>query len=149
MTDMKFAAIAALGVVAAVPATAPTVLGIPMPLLLACCAGAMFGLAYTPPEKWGRLLAIPNGPPWWRVLVMAARGGGLIFTLATIVFVMGWSAIAAPHVPGFSWTEKMPSEAIGGILSFAGQFWLPRFIDMGNRWLDGKNKTTSKRRGPP
>lgn len=122
-------------------ATESVLLGIPIALLLAGCAGAMFGLAYTPPEKWGKLLAIPTGPKWKRICIIALRAGGLIFTLMGIVFVMGWSTLAAPHVPGFGWTAAIPQAAVCGLLSFAGQFWLPRAIDAGNRWLESRGKT--------
>lgn len=150
MSDMKFAGVAALGAAGIAPSTNVTVFGIPMGLILAGCAGAMFALAYTPPEKWGKLLAPINGSKWRRAGIMAFRASGMLFMLVGIVIVMGWAALAVPHAPLMEWTERVPPPAIAGLLCFFGQFWLPRVIDASNRWIENKGKpTVRRRRGPP
>lgn len=141
MSELKYAALVVVGAANVVPGV-ELVLGIPMAILLSGCAGAMFGMAYTPPEKWGKLLAAVNGPTWKRVLVMLVRAFGMLFTLTGIVFVAGWVTIAAPFMPFLNWLQPIPPAAVCGILSFAGQFWLPRLINAGNRWIDSRGKAT-------
>jgi hypothetical protein len=137
MTDTKFtAALGAIGALAAPAAGADDVLGIPLGVLLASCAGALFGLAYTPPEQWGRLLAIPNGSRLKRYSWVALRAGGLLFTLAAIAFVCAWLAIGIPHVPGMSWAVGIGPKPMAGILAFAGQHFVPRLLNAGARGID-------------
>ncbi len=80
----------ATGFTATVVQTQAMILGIPAGVLLVACAGALFGLAYTKPEAWGALLAIPPGTRWRRIGWVLLRASGLLFTLAAVAFVSAW-----------------------------------------------------------
>lgn len=119
----------AAGVVAGVTAvavqTGPIFLGIPAGVLLAACAGALFGLAYTKPETWAKLMAIPPGTRMSRVAWIAARACGLAFVLVSAAVASGWTVSAAPHVPGFGWTKDIPPVPFAGLLAFGAQRLIP------------------------
>ena len=110
-------------------------------VLLASCAGALFGLAYTPPEKWGKLLDVPNGEPWRRYTVIFFRACGLLFTLTAIAFASGWAVAVVPYMPGLTWAQAVPAIPAAGLLSFAGQYVVPRSLAAAGRWLDNRGKT--------
>lgn len=112
------------------------VLGVPPPVLLAAVAGALFGLAYTPPERWGTLLAIPKGSPWKRRTWVAIRAGGLVFTLTANAFACSWATQAAPHVPLLTFTAGIPAAALAGLLAFASQHIIPKVLQAAVRKLD-------------
>lgn len=116
----------------------PEVLGIGVGVLMGACAGALFGLANTPPEKWGKLLKIPDGTPAKRYGWICLRAGGLVFTLAGIAFVAGWTATALPHFPLTTWTAPIPAIPLAGLLAYAGQHVFPRAISAATRWIDNR-----------
>lgn len=142
MKDAQLFAALATGVGAAiVPAQVPEFLGMEVGVLMGACAGALFGLANTPPEKWGKLLTIPDAGRWERYGWIALRAGGLVFTLAGIALVAGWTTTALPHFPLTEWTGKIPPIPLAGLLAYGGQHFFPRAINAGSRWLDNRGKT--------
>lgn len=127
------------GFLAFVPAAvvAPdSVLGVPPSVLLAACAGALFGLAYTPPERWGTLLKIPEGTAWKRRAWVVLRAGGLVFTLVANAFACSWATQAVPHVPLLTFTAGIPAAALAGLLAFGSQHIIPRALQAAVRKLD-------------
>lgn len=131
----------ASGVIAGITATAaagePTsVLGIAIAVLLAAYAGALFGLAYTSPDTWGRLLSIPDGKPVVRLGWVLLRTGGLLTTVTVIAFVSAWSVSVLPHVPMLTWLAKIPQVPLAGLFAFGGQRLIPRALGAAERWLD-------------
>lgn len=129
MTDPILPSAQAAGVAAGVTAvavqTGPIILGIPAAVLLAACAGALFGLAYTRPETWRGLMAIPEGTRGKRLAWLVARGLGLAFVLVSSAVAAGWTVSAAPHVPGFGWTKDMPPVPFAGLLAYGAQRLIP------------------------
>jgi hypothetical protein len=141
MHDLKFTAtVAALGAAIAVPPEA-TYLGIPVGVLLAAFAGALFGLAYTPPEKWGALVSVPAGPALKRYGFIGLRACGMLFTLTSIAVVSAWSVATAPYLPLLSWAKGIPAIPAAGLLAFAGQHLIPRALNAAGRWMDNRGKT--------
>lgn len=126
------------GVAATVVTHQAMFLGIPAGVLLAAFAGALFGLAYTQPESWGRLLTIPPGSRWARVGWVVFRAGGLLTTVAGIALLSGWSPQVIPHVPGFGWAKEIPPVPFAGFLAFTGQRFIPRGFAAVERWLDNR-----------
>lgn len=125
---------AAAVTVTAVPVEAVNVLGIAADTLLAACAGALFGLAYTKPETWQRFMALPNGSTAQRALWAAVRGGGLLFTLACNALLAGWCVEILPHLPMMAWTSKVAPQPFAGVLAFVGQFTIPKAIRVIEEW---------------
>lgn len=127
---------------AAVTATVITqqtlILGIPAGVALAACAGALFGLAYTNPEAWGRLLAIPAGTRMVRAGWVVLRTGGLLTTLCAIALSSAWSVSVLPHIPFFGWAGDIPPVPFAGLLAFTGQRFIPKAIAAVERWLDSR-----------
>lgn len=132
------AAAVGAGLTATVVTQQALFLGIPAGVLLAAFAGALFGLAYTQPEAWGRLLSIPPGSRLARLGWIVLRAGGLLTTLAAIALVSGWSPSVLPHVPGFGWAKDIPQVPFAGFLAFTGQRFIPRAFSAGERWLDNR-----------
>ncbi len=140
MHDVKFTAtVSALVAAVAVPPEAHY-LGIPVGVLLAAFAGALFGLAYTPPEKWGDLVKVPAGPAIKRYGWISLRACGMLFTLSGIAVVSAWSVATAPFLPLFAWTKGIPAIPAAGLLAFAGQHLIPRALNAMSRWIDGRGK---------
>ena len=131
------AAAIATGVTAVAVQTGPLLLGIPAGVLLAACAGALFGLAYTKPEVWARLMAIPDGTRASRFVWVVVRASGLAFTLLGAALACGWAVSAAPHVPGFGWTGEIPPVPLAGLLAFGAQRLIPAALNAASRKLDG------------
>ena len=131
-------AAAALGAAAvtvtAVPIEATPILGIPVDVLLAASAGALFGLAYTKPETWQRFMGLPAGTLAMRIGWTAARAAGLLFVLGCNALLAGWGVDIIPRVPGFGWTAAITAQAFAGVLAFAGQFLIPRGIRAVEDW---------------
>lgn len=128
----------AAGLTATVVTHQTFILGIPAGVLLAACAGALFGLAYTQPEAWGRLLAIPPGSTLTRAGWIALRACGLLTTLCAIALSSAWSVSVLPHLPGFGWASDVPPVPFAGLLAFTGQRFIPKAIAAGERWLDSR-----------
>lgn len=133
------AAGAVAGVTAAVVQAQPMILGIPAGVLLAACAGALFGLAYTHPEAWGRLLSIPPGSRLYRIGWVILRASGLLTTLCAIALVSAWAVSVVPHVPMLTWSADVPPIPFAGLLAFAGQRVIPRALAAAERWLDRRS----------
>lgn len=125
---------AAAVTITAVPTEHMAVLGIAADTLLAACAGALFGLAYTKPETWQRFMALPDGTLGERVLCATLRGAGLLFTLACNALLAGWCVEILPHLPGMTWTAKITPQPFAGVLAFAGQFTIPKAIRAIEEW---------------
>lgn len=115
--------------------TAPTILGVPAGVLLAACAGALFGLAYTPPKLWQDLLAIPEGSAAKRATWVAVRSFSLAFTLAANAIASAWAVSAVPHVPGMGWTGGIPPVPAAGLLAFSAQHVIPHALGFIKRKL--------------
>lgn len=133
----------AAGVAAGVTAVAVTssgsiVLGIPAAVLLASCAGALFGLAYTKPELWARLMAIPAGSKGYRLAWVVVRASGLMFTLVSSAVACGWFVSAAPHVPMLGWTGEIPPVPLAGLLGYGAQRLIPAALNRATRKVDGE-----------
>jgi len=127
---------AVAGVTAVTVGTHPVFLGIPSDVLLAAFAGAMFGLAYTKPEAWGKLLDIPPGSALRRAGWLLLRSGGVAFTLSSIALASAWSVAVAPHFPMLEWTGEVPPIPLAGLLAYGGQRLIPKALDAGSRWFD-------------
>lgn len=140
MQDVKFTAtLSALVAAVAVPPEAEY-LGIPVSVLLAAFAGALFGLAYTPPEKWGALVKVPEGPALKRYGWISLRACGMLFTLSGIAVVSAWAVATAPYLPMLSWAKGIPAIPAAGLLGFAGQHIIPRGLGAISRWMDARGK---------
>lgn len=121
--------------VTTIPADATMVLGIPVDVLLAACAGALFGLAYTKPETWERFMSpIPAKGTAKRSAWIAARVAGLAFTLACNALLAGWVVEIIPHLPMARWTANLAPQPFAGVLAFVGQFTIPRAIQAIDEW---------------
>lgn len=129
---------AGLGLSAYTATGAPEILGAQPGILLAAYAGALFGLAYTKPETWGRLLAIPAGSTLSQTGWFALRAGGLLFTLTMFAFLATWTVATAPHVPGAGWTGGLPPLPFAGLLAFGGQYLLPVALNSAGEWIKRK-----------
>lgn len=143
MTEGVATGAKAIGTVAGVTAvtlgTHPVFLGIPSDVLLAAFCGAMLGLGFTKPEKWGSLLEIPSGTALQRVGWLSLRAGGIAFTVTTVAIVSAWGIAAAPHFPMLQWTGDIPPIPLVGLLSFSGQRLIPAALSAGTRWLDRRS----------
>lgn len=126
---------------AGIAAGSAPMLGTTADVLLVACAGALFGLAYTDPELWKRLLAPPDGGQLQRVAMLAARVTGLTFTTAANAWASAISVQVLPHLPMLDWTGNIAPTAAAGAIAFGGQHLIPRALDAGKRWLDGRAKT--------
>jgi hypothetical protein len=127
-------AIATAVTITAVPVDHVAVLGINADTLLAACAGALFGLAYTKPETWQRFMALPEGTRAERALCAILRGGGLVFTLACNALLAGWLVEILPHLPMLGWTARIAPQPFAGVLAFVGQFTIPKAIRSIEEW---------------
>lgn len=125
---------AATVTVTSIPVDASPILGIPVDVLLAACAGALFGLAYTKPETWERIMKLPEGSPWKRAACLAMRVLGLAFTLGCNALLAGWVIAILPHLPMAAWTAKIAPQPFAGVLAFVGQFTIPRAIRAIEEW---------------
>jgi hypothetical protein len=124
------AAIAATAVAATVHVSA-AVLGVPTDALLACYAGALFGLAYTKPESLSALLLIPEGSKWKQIIWLLVRSMGLLFMLTMNAFVAGWISLIVPH-----WVD-IPQIAVGGLAGFGWQKLMPKVFVAAGAKIDG------------
>lgn len=125
---------------AAVSTVSPGFLGITSPVLLACLAGALFGLAHTQPEKLGKLLEIPLGGRAKRASVLLLRTAGVAFTLAAVAVFCGWLVTLLPHAPGFAWLKEVPAVPVGGVLAYGGQRWIPRVLSAVDRLIERRGE---------
>lgn len=137
--------VAAGATVAAVASTgAPDILGVPAGVLLASCAGALFGLAYTKPEVWTDLLKPVDGGRLRRCLVVIAKLFGAAFTIISTAFGCAWAIEVAPTVTlmgglePFAWVEKAPPVPLAGIAAFAGLRLIPPMMAAAQRWFDSR-----------
>lgn len=131
----------AAGAAAVAVQTGPMILGIPAGVLLAAFAGALFGLAYTAPDAWGRLLQIPEGSPAKRLGWIMLRAGGLCSTLCAIALAAAWSTAVLPHFPLLTFLASAPPMALAGLSAFAGQRLIPRALAAAERWFDRRAET--------
>ena len=101
---------AATVTVTSIPVEAAPILGIPVDVLLAACAGALFGLAYTKPETWERIMKLPDERPS-RVNQMQriVSGGKVAFNKVRFaypqskVFVLDGVLMGAGDGPYLAW----------------------------------------------
>lgn len=143
MHDAKLTAVlAAAGAVAAdVANIQPEILGAPVGLLLAAFAGALFALARTPPEKWGKFLTPKHGQTRLsRALDLARRTAGVLFTVVSVGFVCAWAAAFVPHV--ITSLKNAPLAAGAGLLAFGGQTLIPKAFEALSNRIDawGRSK---------
>lgn len=116
-----------------------TVFGIPVGILLAAHAGALFGLAHTPPERWTQLFTLPpNQPPWKRTVSLGWRLAGLLFTTSGNAFAIAWAVTLGPHVPFLAWAAKMPLAAAAGFLAYGSQYLIVPAFEVGQRWIEAR-----------
>lgn len=116
------------------------ILGIPAGILLAAYAGALFGVAYTKPEAWGSLIAIPPGTRMARIGWVLLRAGGLLFTMTMFAFLASWSVASLPHVPLAGWTGQLPPQPFAGLLAWGGQYLLPIALQSAGSWIKRKGE---------
>lgn len=139
MSDFNFPALilaSATAVVAAATKIQPELLGAPMGVLLAAHAGALFGLSQTPPEKWGKVLAIPERLTGMRrAWAVGYRAFGVLFTVTANAFLMAWVVVFMPHI--FTSLKTAPLAAAAGILAFGGQHLIPRMFKAAGDWVEG------------
>lgn len=139
---------AAVAVTSVVMQGQTQILGLPGALLLACFAGALFGLARTNPEAWGSLLSVPPGSPGRRAGWVMLRAAGLATTLSGIAFCSGWAVFVLPHVEAagmtpFGWMADVPMLPLGGTIAFAFQTVFPRAVAAVERWFDRRGVAQS------
>jgi hypothetical protein len=116
-----------------------TVFGIPVGILLAAHAGALFGLAHTPPDRWAQLFSLPPDQPHWkRTVSVAWRIAGLLFTTSGNAFAIAWLVTIAPHLPGMGWSHKAPLAAGAGLLAYASQYLIVPALETGQRWIEAR-----------
>jgi hypothetical protein len=135
MSDLKLAIATAAGAVASemLPVPQPEILGAPLGMLLAAHAGALFALARTPPDKWGKLLEVDAGIVGSaRIYALLRRSVGILFTVTATAFAAAWTAAWVPHI--FTSLKTAPLAAGAGLLAYIWQALLPRaFKALGNR----------------
>lgn len=122
---------------------APAILGVEAAVLLAACAGALFGLRYTDPDVWQRLLTPAEGPRWRQLLEIAGRASGLLFTIVATAYGCAWAVEVMPHIEGmgvrpFGWMDKAPPVPLAGLFAFVGLRIIPRFMAAAERWIDAR-----------
>lgn len=138
MSDLNIAAFVTAAAAAAVEvAGAPSdILGAPVGMVLAAHAGALFALAQTPPEKWGKALRIPAGLEGWRrYLAIVGRGAGIMFTVVGNAFACAWFVALLPHF--IDSLKDAPLAAGAGFLAFGGQHLIPRIFKAIGKRVDG------------
>lgn len=141
MTDPLAKTAAAAATVTAVTVDAsPEILGVQAGVLLAACAGALFSLAYSPPEAWRELMALPAGSAVKRATAFALRGLAMAFTLVVNAFVAAWVVSSLPHFPGFGWSGSIPPVPAAGLLAFAGQHVIPHGLGFLKQWMQSRGK---------
>lgn len=140
MMDQRFTfGTALLAAVVAEVAPVATVFDIPIGVLLAAHAGALFGLAHTRPERWAQLFSLPaNQRSWRRGLSLAWRIFGLVFTTCGNAFAIAAVVTLAPHLPGMGWAAKMPLAAGAFALAFGSQYLIVPALEAGQRWIEGR-----------
>lgn len=112
------------------------VLGVPLALLLAACAGALVGLGHSQPDppKWAVIQ--PLDSPLIRGFRIAGQAAALMVALVIIAVVAAWTVVVAPHIPGFGWTATLPPMPAAGLVAAGGQYFFPKLIAAGGRYLD-------------
>lgn len=130
--DFKLAGAAALATAAVTPEA--VILGVQTGVLLAGLAGALFGLAYSPPGTLDKLV------PDKKLGHMEAAGRAsvqlliLIFGLLTNAFVAAWVANLIPHM--FPMFKAVPHAPLAGILAFSAQHMIPKAFAAGEKFLN-------------
>lgn len=133
------AALKAAAAAGAVATVAPAViLGVEGGTLLAAVAGALFALAYSRPEAWGRLFELPSGTVLQRLLQFSGRAWLLAFSVAANAFIAAWSVSAAPHFPGMAWAAAAPAAPLAGLVAFGAQQLVPKALAAAERWFDSR-----------
>lgn len=115
--------------------------GLPLLDLGLGVAGAFFGLAYTPPVHWGKWLDIPVGRPQWvSVLYWVRRILMVAFLLSATALVMTGFAQVIQHFPLMGWWGPIPTPTRSLLLSFVGQYLIPRGFRFAGRWVDNRER---------
>lgn len=138
IAGLKFAATSATAGAIAAVSQPIEMLGIPVSVLLAAMAGALFGLAYSPAGLWQRFVINDAKTRTEYAAKIAASAVALGFTLCAIALASCWIAQTIPHVPGFGWSANVPPVAFSGLVAFTGQHVLPRALALAAAWLDAR-----------
>jgi hypothetical protein len=140
MIDQRIAfGTAFLTAVVAEAAPVTKVFDIPIAVLLAAYAGALFGLAHTPPRRWSQLFALPaNQSRVRRCLSITWRVFGLVFTTAGNATAIAAFVTLLPHLPGMGWAEKLPLAAGAFALAFGSQYVIVPALEAGQRWIEAR-----------
>lgn len=131
-------AAAVVGVAAIAVQIEPFILGVPSSVLFTAAAGALFGLAYTDPERWSRLFRASTGSRIHDAAGTLTRALAFAFTLAGNAVASSWAISALPHFPGLQWMHPIPPEPLAGLVAFSSQHVIPRALAAISRWLERK-----------
>lgn len=112
------------------------VLGVPLAVLLAACAGALIGLGHAKPGTWAPFMSVPEGGAAKRVFYILLRASGLTSTLIAIAVLSAWAVMVAPHVPMLTWTSAIPQLPFAGFLAAGGQILFPKILGAAGRYID-------------
>lgn len=151
MIDQRLTGVTALltAIVAEVAAPVPMVFGIPIGIVLAAHAGALFGLAHTPPQKWSRVFSLPPGQsPWRRRASLAWRIAGVLFTTSGNAFAVAAFVAVFPHLPAMGWAAKAPLGPGALVLAFGSQYLIIPAFQAGQRWIESRAPKRSGEEAP-
>lgn len=131
--------------VAAVGVAEPLVpvLGVPLAVLLAACAGALIGLGHSHPKMPAWATAKATDAEWVRGLRIFGRIFALAAGLTFVAVLAAWAVAIVPHVPGFGWAKTVPQLPAAGMLAAGGQFLFPALLERGLKWIRGEQKERS------
>lgn len=131
-SELKIAGVTAAASAIAAPEIA--ILGIGTNILLAALAGALFGLAYSPPGTIHKILphkALGRYEAAGHVSVQLLL---IIFGLCANAVIASWVAQIAPHL--FSILKPVPHAAFAGVLAFGAQHLIPKAFAAAGGWLE-------------
>jgi hypothetical protein len=131
--NLKALGVVALSSAAIAAGNDPYLLGIPVLSLMAAIAGALFGLAYSPPDVLGRLLSALESDerqPW----KVAASVVGLFFVLSGNALASGWASEVVPKL--FDVLKGVPTAPLAGLLAFSAQRLIPQALKASSKLFE-------------
>lgn len=135
-SEVKLMALATAATAVTVPDT--SVLGVPTNILLAALAGALFGLAYSPPGTLQKVLPKKEHGRYEAAGHVSIQLIVVIFSLCANAVVASWAAQILPHTIGLF--KSVPHAPFAGALAFAAQNLIPKVFAAAGGWLEKRAK---------
>lgn len=131
-SELKIAGITA----AASAVTAPdiSILGISTNILLAALAGALFGLAYSPPGTLQKIIPHKALGRYEAAGHVSVQMLFIIFGLCANAVLAGWLSQILPHAVAL--LKPVPHAPMAGVLAFAAQNMIPKVFAAAGGWLE-------------